>query len=258
VSARLQKVLAAAGLGSRRACEEMIREGRVTVDGQTATLGMSVDPETQHIRLDGARLKPAESPVYIAVYKPVGVLSSTVSQGGKPTILEMVGVSKRAFPVGRLDVDSEGLVLLTNDGELTQALTHPRYGKEKEYRVMLDTPPTPEQLTCWRDGIWLPDGTRALAASVRLEGSGAWLRVVMRQGRKRQIRETARVLGLNVRRLIRIRIGSLRLGGLKPGEWRTLDAGEIRLLKGGSRAGQVRGKQIARQRDGVRRMEGRG
>jgi len=254
VSVRLQKVLAAAGLGSRRACEEMIREGRVTVDGRTATIGMSVDPTTQQIRADGARVKGAETPVYIAVYKPVGVLSSTVSQGGKPTILDVVDVPKRLFPVGRLDVDSEGLVLLTNDGELTQALTHPRYGKEKEYRVLLDQPAAPEQLNRWREGVRLSDGTRALAASVRAEGSGSWLRVVMRQGRKRQIRDTARVLGLGVRRLIRIRIGSLHLGELKPGEWRALQADEVRSL----RAGEAQGTRPSRLRRGGRGMEGRG
>jgi 23S rRNA pseudouridine2605 synthase len=258
VSIRLQKVLAGAGLGSRRSCEAMIREGRVTVDGHTATLGMSVDLETQQIRLDGARVKAAESPVYIAVYKPVGVLSSTVSQGGKPTILDVVGVPKRLFPVGRLDLDSEGLVLLTNDGGLTQALTHPRFEKEKEYRVLLDEPPTTEQLSRWRDGVRLSDGTRALAASVRPEGNGAWVRVVMRQGRKRQIRDTARVLGLNVRRLVRIRIGSLSLGNLKPGEWRALDVEEIRLLQAGGRPGQARGSKHMRLQDSGRRMEGRG
>jgi 23S rRNA pseudouridine2605 synthase len=258
VNVRLQKVLAAAGVGSRRACEEMIREGRVTVDGHTASIGMSVDPQAQQIRLDGARVKPAEAPVYIAVYKPVGVLSSTVSQGGKPTILDVVEVPKRMFPVGRLDVDSEGLMLLTNDGELTQKLTHPKYGKEKEYRVLLDGLPTSEQIERWREGVRLSDGTRALAASVRPEGSGAWVRVVMRQGRKRQIRDTARVLGLGVRRLIRIRIGGLRLGNLKPGEWRMLDAEEVRSLRAGGRPSQAHRGKPMRVPGSERRMEERG
>jgi 23S rRNA pseudouridine2605 synthase len=258
VNVRLQKVLAAAGVGSRRACEEMIREGRVTVDGHTASIGMSVDPQAQQIRLDGARVKPAEAPVYIAVYKPVGVLSSTVSQGGKPTILDVVEVPKRMFPVGRLDVDSEGLMLLTNDGELTQELTHPKYGKEKEYRVLLDGLPTSEQIERWREGVRLSDGTRALAASVRPEGSGAWVRVVMRQGRKRQIRDTARVLGLGVRRLIRIRIGGLRLGNLKPGEWRMLDAEEVRSLRAGGRPSQAHRGKPMRVPASERRMEERG
>jgi 23S rRNA pseudouridine2605 synthase len=258
VSIRLQKVLAVAGLGSRRSCEEMIREGRVTVDGHTATLGMSVDPETQHIRVDGTRVTAAEARVYIAAYKPVGVLSSTVSQGGKPTILDVVDVPERVFPVGRLDLDSEGLVLLTNDGALTQTLTHPRFREEKEYRVLLDEPPTSEQLNRWREGVRLSDGTRALAASVRPEGHGGWVRVVMHQGRKRQIRDTARVLGLNVRRLIRIRIGSLRLGYLKPGEWRALDAEEVRVLQSGGRPSRARGSKPMRPRDSGGGTEGRG
>jgi 23S rRNA pseudouridine2605 synthase len=150
VTARLQKVLAAAGLGSRRSCEDLIREGRVTVDGRTATIGMSVDPASQVIRVDGARVKAAAALVYFAAYKPVGVVSSTASQGGKPTILDVVQVPERVFPVGRLDVDSEGLVLLTNDGDLALALTHPRYGHEKEYRVLLDARPSGEQLERWR------------------------------------------------------------------------------------------------------------
>jgi 23S rRNA pseudouridine2605 synthase len=258
VSVRLQKVLAAAGLGSRRACEEMIREGRVTVDGRTATIGMSVNPQTQQIRLDGTRVKSAESPVYIAVYKPVGVLSTTISQGGKPTILDVVEVPKRVFPVGRLDVDSEGLMLLTNDGGLTQDLTHPRYGKEKEYRVLLDHPPTPDQVKRWREGVRLPDGSRALATSVRSEGNGGWVRVVMRQGRKRQIRETARVLGLGVRRLIRIRIGSLRVGGLKPGEWRLLSTGEVAMLKAGRQPSKTQGPRPTAVAACGGKMEGRG
>jgi 23S rRNA pseudouridine2605 synthase len=258
VSIRLQKALAAAGVGSRRACEALIREGRVTVDGRTATIGMSVDPAAQQIRLDGARVQAAEAAVYFAVYKPVGVLSSTVSQGGKPTILDVVKVPQRVFPVGRLDAESEGLMLLTNDGGLTQALTHPRYGKDKEYRVLLDQMPSPEQLDRWREGVRLSDGTRVLAASVRPERSGDWVRVVMRQGHKRQIRETARVLGLRVRRLIRVRIGTLQLGELKPGEWRRLRPEEIRSLQAGRRADRGESVRPERLRKGGRGMEGRG
>lgn len=254
MSARLQKVLAAAGLGSRRACEQLILDGRVTIDGRTATIGMSVDPQAQEIRLDGARVRAAETPVYFVAYKPVGVVSSTASQGGKPTILDVVQVAERVFPVGRLDVDSEGLVLLTNDGDLAQALTHPRYGHEKEYRVLLNERPTEEQLSRWREGIRLSDGTRALPASVRTEPTGAWVRVVMRQGRKRQIRDTASMLGLHVRRLIRVRIASLHLGELRPGKWRALKADEIRSLRQGIRAGGARAKAVRRP-DRKRGME---
>jgi 23S rRNA pseudouridine2605 synthase len=180
----------------------------VTVDGRTATIGMSVDPALQVVRLDGARVKAAVAPVYIAAYKPVGVLTSSASQGGKPTILDIVQVPERVFPVGRLDVDSEGLLLLTNDGDLAMALTHPRFGHEKEYRVLLDARPTGEQLDRWRSGVRLSDGTRALAASVLLETKGAWVHVVMRQGPP--IRDTAAApAGTQAGRT---RIASLRVG----------------------------------------------
>jgi len=231
VSVRLQKILAASGLGSRRACEVLIAEGRVTVDGRTATLGMSVDPQASVIRVDGARVRSAEAPVYIALNKPVGVLTSARSQGGRSTVLDLVPSAQRIFPVGRLDVDSEGLILLTNDGPLAQVLTHPRHEHEKEYRVLLDAPPSEDQLRRWRQGLWLADGERTLPATVDVLGGEGWLRVVMKQGRKRQIRDTAKVLGLRVRRLLRVRIASLRLGELRPGEWRLLTPDEIRALK---------------------------
>ncbi len=228
---RLQKILATSGLGSRRACEVLIAEGRVTVDGRTATLGMSVDPQAAVIRVDGARVRSAEAPVYIALHKPVGVLTSARSQGGRSTVLDLVPSAERIFPVGRLDVDSEGLVLLTNDGPLAQVLTHPRHEHEKEYRVLLDAPPSDDQLRQWRQGLRLPDGERTLPAKVDTLGGAGWLRVIMKQGRKRQIRDTARVLGLHVRRLLRVRIASLHLGELRPGEWRVLTPEEIRALK---------------------------
>jgi 23S rRNA pseudouridine2605 synthase len=231
VSQRLQKVLAASGLGSRRACEALIAEGRVTVDGRTATLGMSVEPRQSVIRVDGARLRPAEEPVYLALHKPVGVVTSARSQGGRHTVLDLVPSAQRVFPVGRLDVDSEGLVLLTNDGPLAQVLTHPRHEHEKEYRVLLDAPPSDDQLRRWRAGLRLPDGERALPAAVERLGGEGWLRVVMKQGRKRQIRDTARALGLRVRRLLRVRIASLHLGDLRPGEWRPLTPEEVRRLR---------------------------
>ncbi len=256
MTARLQKVLAAAGVGSRRSCEDLIREGRVTVDGRTATIGMSVDPETQVIRLDGARVKAAAAPVYFAAYKPVGVVSSAASQGGKPTILDVVQVPERVFPVGRLDLDSEGLVLLTNDGDLALALTHPRYGHEKEYRVLLDARPSGEQLERWRSGVRLSDGTRAMPAAVRVETSGAWVHVVMRQGRKRQIRDTAGLLGLRVRRLVRVRIASLHLGELRPGEWRVLKSEEIRALRHAVETGGENARRARRPAHGRGMEEG--
>lgn len=255
MTVRLQKVLAAAGLGSRRACEALIAEGRVTVDGKTAALGMSVDPAAVILRVDGARVHGAQPPVYFALHKPIGVLTSARSQAGRTTVLDLVPVAERVFPVGRLDVDSEGLVLLTNDGPLAQVLTHPRHEHEKEYRVLLDAAPSGDQLRKWRQGVRLPDGTRTLPARVDVQGEG-WVRVVLKQGRKRQIRDTARSLGLRVRRLVRVRIASLRLGDLRPGQWRALTPEEIRALHGGAKAEPSRkGGPAARGRARPRPLE---
>ncbi|NPA92734.1 MAG: rRNA pseudouridine synthase [Chloroflexi bacterium] len=240
---RLQKILARAGLGSRRACEEFIAQGRVTVNGRVAKLGDKADPAKDDIRLDGQRIKPPETPVYIALYKPRFVLSTTESQDGRKTVRDLVPVPERIFPVGRLDLESEGLMLLTNDGDLANRLTHPRYGHEKEYRVLVAKRPDPSQLEAWRHGIVLEDGTRTRPAEVwveRTQGKGAWLRVILKEGKKRQIREMCRLTGLPVVRLVRIRIGPLRLEGLKPGEWRHLTPEEVQALKQGKRPSRSR------------------
>ncbi|MGD8552825.1 MAG: S4 domain-containing protein, partial [Anaerolineales bacterium] len=141
MSERLQKVLAHAGVASRRKSEELIRQGRVTVDGGRAEIGMKVEPDEVEIRVDGKKISAPERKVYILLNKPTGVLSSTRSQGGLPTVLDLVSIDERVYPVGRLDLDSEGLILLTNDGDLANRLTHPRYEHEKEYRVQLDRRP---------------------------------------------------------------------------------------------------------------------
>lgn len=248
---RLQKVLARVGLGSRRSCEVLIRSGRVTVNGVVAELGSKADPDVDEIRVDGNPIKSTEPLVYVALYKPVGVVSSRRSQSTRPTVCDLVEAPAKLYPVGRLDVESEGLILLTNDGDLTHQLTHPRYGHEKEYRVLLDRRPDAEQIAALRRGIVLEDGVRTLPARAWLEkksGEDAWLRIVLRQGRKRQIRETARALGLNVYRLIRVRIGGLSIGKLKPGEWRFMDQAEIDQLKTAqspkSRRGSTKGKIV--------------
>jgi 23S rRNA pseudouridine2605 synthase len=231
---RLQKVLSRSGLSSRRGCEAIISEGRVTVNGIIAELGCSVEPGVDEIRVDGKRIQPPARQVYIALNKPVGVISSLRSQDGRPIVRDLVSHPGRIFPVGRLDVESEGLILMTNDGELANILTHPRFGNEKEYRVLLNRSPDTKQLKAWRSGVVLPDGVRLMRASCRVEGTGkdgAWLRIVLRQGRKRQIRETARALGLHVKKVIRIRISELWLGDLRPGEWRFLTKREVALLK---------------------------
>lgn len=230
---RVQKVMARSGLGSRRACEALIRAGRVTVNGRAPEMGATVDPLKDEIRVDGERLPRSESKVYVALYKPVGVVSTVQAQDSRATVRELVPLAERLYPVGRLDADSEGLVLLTNDGELANRLTHPRYGHEKEYRVLLNRSPDEAQLAAWRHGVVLEDGARGLPAVVQREPGSAdapWIRVVMREGRKRQIRETALALGLHVRRLVRIRLGNLRLGDLKPGDWRRLTPAEVKHL----------------------------
>jgi 23S rRNA pseudouridine2605 synthase len=231
---RIQKILARSGLGSRRACEELIEAGRVTVDGKVVVLGSKADPQTAHILVDGRPIRTAETLKYIALYKPRGVLSTVDAPDSRTTVRELVKEPEHLYPVGRLDVDSEGLVLLTNDGELANRLTHPRYGHEKEYRVLVARRPDDEQLAAWRRGVVLEDGHRTAPAQVHFEsasGKGAWLRVILREGRKRQIRETGSQIGLPVVRIIRIRIGSLMLGALKPGQWRRLTEDELRELK---------------------------
>lgn len=231
---RLQKILAQAGLGSRRACEEIIAAGRVRVNGQVALLGTKADPQRDDIIVDGKPIKVDQSMVYIALYKPRGVLSTVTAPDSRPTVRDLVSVPGKLYPVGRLDVDSEGLVLLTNDGELANKITHPRYGHEKEYQVLIARRPDNDQLQTWRRGVVLEDGHRTAPAEVnfvRTHGKGAWLRIVMREGRKRQIREVGGRLGLPVVRIIRTRIGTLLLGNLKPREWRHLTQREINDIK---------------------------
>lgn len=231
---RLQKILARAGFGSRRACEKLIAQGRVTVNGKTATLGDKADPQKDHIRLDGQPIGSPEPLKYIALFKPRGVISAVKSPDPRPTVRDLVPASERLYPVGRLDVDSEGLILLTNDGALANRLTHPRYGIEKEYRVLIPRTPDQEQLAIWQRGVVLEDGYRTAPAKVWVESEsprGTWIRVVMKEGRKRQIREIGERIGLPVLRLVRIRIGSLRLGKMKARQWRELTNQEIRSLK---------------------------
>jgi 23S rRNA pseudouridine2605 synthase len=232
---RLQKLLARAGLGSRRACEELITSGRVKVNGQVAVLGSKANLKSDRIEVDGKPLSIVEDLIYIAVNKPRGVISTVSDPDRRQTVRDLVPIPGRVYPVGRLDMDSEGLVLLTNDGDLANRLTHPRYGHEKEYRVLVARRPDNEQLETWRRGVVLGDGYRIAPANVRFEsafGKGAWLRVVMREGRKRQIREIGSLIGLPVVKIIRVRIGTLHLGSLKPKEWRSLSEEEVNALKG--------------------------
>ncbi len=234
---RLQKILAQAGYGSRRACEDFITAGRVRVNGQIASLGQKADPAVDKITVDGKPIAAAEALTYIALYKPRMILSTVEGERGdeRQTVRDLVDIPQHVYPVGRLDFESEGLVLMTNDGDLTNKLTHPKFGHQKEYRVLLARRPDQEQLEAWRRGVVLEDGYKTAPVDVRFEsaqGKGAWVRVVMGEGRKRQIRETCKQLGLPVVRIVRVRVGSLRLGNLKPRQWRYLTREEVDELKG--------------------------
>jgi 23S rRNA pseudouridine2605 synthase len=239
---RLQKLMARSGLGSRRACEEIIGAGRVTVNSKTALLGSKADPRRDRILVDGQPLKLPEAYVYIAVYKPRNVLSTGGTSDPRITVRDLVEFPGRLYPVGRLDVDSEGLMLMTNDGETANRLTHPRYGHEKEYRVLVARRPDDQQLATWRRGVVLEDGYRTRPARVDFDtpyGKGSWLRIILKEGRKHQIRETAALLGLPVVKIIRQRIDGLLLGNLKPRQWRFLTQQEINALKGGFEKGKT-------------------
>ena len=232
---RLQKILSRSGFGSRRACEEMIVMGRVTVNGETAELGSKADPKKDVIRVDGAGLHYTEpEKVYIMLNKPRFVLSDRDPPDPRRSVFSIVDNSDGLFVVGRLDFESEGLILLTNDGELANKLSHPRYGKEKEYQVLAAKRPDEKQLKAWRHGVILEDGEKTGPAQVQvssLSGKGAWLRVIMTEGRKRQIREIGKTIGLPIVRLIRVRIGTLELGDLKPGEYRDLNENQVKSLR---------------------------
>ncbi len=231
---RLHKVLARAGVASRRACEDLIRQGRVTVNGETVTvMGYRVDPEKERICVDGRPVRLKTAPTYLLLHKPAGVLSTAGDPHGRRTVLDLVRPATRLYPVGRLDLESEGLLLLTDDGALAHRLTHPRYGVEKEYHVLVQGTPSPEVLRRWREGRVLADERPAPARVwvLRREGEDAWLRVVLHEGRKRQIRRTAEALGHPVNRLIRVRLDGLRLGRLPAGRWRALTPAEVQALR---------------------------
>jgi pseudouridine synthase len=231
---RLQKVLAAAGVASRREAERIIQSGRVEVNGRVVTaLGTRIDPSADRIRVDGAPVGRAEHAVTLLLHKPKGVLSTASDPQGRPTVLDLVrGVRARLFPVGRLDWNSEGLLLLTNDGDLAQRLTHPSNHIPKTYRVKVKGIVGREALERVRHGLFL-DGRRTMPAPVRRISSQAntWLEVVLYEGRKNQIRRVFERLGHPVLKLRRTAIGPLQDRDLKPGEWRELSPAEIRALR---------------------------
>ncbi len=230
---RLQKVLARAGLGSRRALEEMIREGRVLVNGVPAVLGQKAGARDE-VRVDGrvVATRP-ERPAYYALHKPYGVVTSASDDEGRVTVVGLVDVPERVYPVGRLDVDSEGLVLLTNDGELAHRLTHPRFAIPKIYEVLIAGEATEHTLSVLLGGVDLDDGP-AQASQAEIIRSGpesSVLRLVLTQGRKREIRRMCEAVGHPVQRLRRVAIGPLRLGSLAPAQWRPLTDSEVKVLR---------------------------
>ncbi len=231
---RLQKILARAGYGSRRSCEVLITDGRVAVNGHVAELGQKADAAHDRITVDGRTVHATQKSIYIAVHKPRGVLSDAGDPTGeRKTVFDLVDSRAHLFPIGRLDLMSEGLVLLTNDGEMAHHLTHPRYEHSKAYRVRVKGHPDDKALTSWRRGVYL-DGRKTVPAEVHVDRKlrgATWLRVVLREGRKRQIRRVAAMLGYPVQRLVRVRIGPVELGDLKLGTWRYLDAAEMSALR---------------------------
>ena len=226
---RLQKVLARVGIGSRRVCEDLIAEGRVTVDGEVAVLGRRVDVETALIELDGAPIGVRPDLVHYVLNKPAGVVTTADDPQGRPTVVGLVPAEPRVFPVGRLDVDTEGLLLLTNDGELAHRLTHPSFGVEKEYVAELEGSPSRAALRRLREGVELDDGTTAPARAALLEPSV--VRLTVHEGRNRQVRRMCDAVGHPVVRLTRTRTGPLADRSLAPGAWRELTGDEVRSLQ---------------------------
>lgn len=241
---RLQKILSRSGYGSRRDCEKIIAKGRVYINQLQAKLGDSADPDKDKILVDGKIIKNKPTKLtYIVFYKPKKVLSVIKKIDNRKVVSDYLPMEEYLFIVGRLDYESEGLILLTNDGDVANKLTHPRYEHEKEYYIELTRPPDEEQLNIWRRGVVMEDGYRTLPARVEVVSSDKkkhWIKIVMREGKKRQIREIGKRIGLPVKRIIRTRIATIELGLLKPGEWRYLSSAEIAKLKEATEKGTNR------------------
>jgi 23S rRNA pseudouridine2605 synthase len=225
---RIQKVLARAGYGSRRACEELIVAGRVRINGRLPELGDRVDPDADEVEVDGALAVVSTALVHYLLNKPAGVVCTAADPQGRPTVVQLVPDEPRVFPVGRLDAATEGLLVLTNDGPLTHRLTHPRFGVEKEYVAEVEGRPAPGAVRTLRRGVVLDDGITA-PAKVALV-SPSVLRITIHEGRNRQVRRMCDAVGHPVRRLVRTRIGPVLDRRLAPGRWRDLTPAEIRGL----------------------------
>ncbi len=230
---RLQKVLARAGIASRRRAEDFIADGRVRVNGEVAILGRRVVVERDRIELDGIRVQTNDALVHYLLYKPERVVSTSSDPEGRKTVVELVPEEPRVFSVGRLDYDTEGLIILTNDGDLSNRLMHPSHGVEKEYIAEVVGNPNQAALRLLRDGVELDDGITA-PARVRLVDSTeetSMLSIVLKEGRKRQVRRMCESVGHPVVRLVRVRIGPISDRSLQPGRWRLLTTNEVRALE---------------------------
>jgi 23S rRNA pseudouridine2605 synthase len=237
---RLQKVLAQAGIGSRRACEALIAAGRVTVNGVSAWLGQRVEVTDDHVAVDGVPLSVKPGLVYYVLNKPPGVVTTSADPQGRPAVIDLVPPQPRVFPVGRLDAATEGLLILTNDGELAHHLTHPRYGVEKEYFALVEGSPSRSALRRLREGVELEDGITAPARVALVPPNG--LRLTIHQGRNRQVRRMCAAVGHPVVRLVRTRVGSIADRRLRPGAWRMLTVSEVRALETAAAAAPPTGR----------------
>ena len=233
---RLQKVLARLGIGSRRACEELIAGGRVRVDGAAARLGSRIDVTRAVVEVDGIVVGVRPDLVHYLLNKPAGVVTTAQDPQGRPTVTGLVPAEPRVFPVGRLDLHTEGLLILTNDGDLAHRLTHPSFGVEKEYLAHVSGAPRPAAVRALRQGVELDDGPTAPAKVALVETDV--LRITVHEGRNRLIRRMCEAVGHPVRRLVRTRIGPLADRRLAPGDWRSLTPAETRRLeKAATKAG---------------------
>ena len=260
---RLQRVMAQAGVASRRECEIIIQEGRVEVDGQiVAELGFKVDPSKQEIYVDAQKLR-IERPQYFILNKPPGVLSTSNDPSGRPRVIDLIDTRQRVYNVGRLDQSSEGLILVTNDGDLANKLTHPRYGVEKKYHVQVDGQPKPADLRKLKEGIYIAEG-RVRASNIRFlkkAGTNSWLEIILDEGRNREIRRMLAAIGHKVRILKRVAIGPLKLADLPKGAHRPLTDQELRALNKATEGGakkKRRKKRLPKKSDAESTSAGKG
>jgi len=242
---RLQKYLARAGVASRRQAEELIRQGEILVNGRVADLGCKIDPTQDVVIWRGKRVVPRQEKIYLMVNKPKGVVTTVKDPQGRTTILDILpDLPVRVFPVGRLDMDTEGLLLLTNDGDFAYALTHPRFGVVKTYHALVQGHPTGQQLAQMAKGLMLDDGPTAPAqvALLRKDKLGTWLAVSIHEGRKRQVKRMCAAIGHPVLSLRRVAFGGIEIGDLPVGQWRHLTQAEVQELR--RQAGEQRKERL--------------